>query len=114
MNGPAPAKEESMDSLYGLVAFALIATIYLVGFAVLALLYFIPSIVACLMHSDKLAVVIAVNLCAGWTLLGWVASLAIAVWPAPRPVFIPYPYPPSPPITPSTAVAAHPWVESPE
>lgn len=101
-----------MDSRYELVAFGIIATIYLVGFAVLALLYFIPSIVAWLMRSDKLAVVVAVNVCAGWTLIGWVASLAIAVWPAPRPVFIPYPYTPAPPIAPSNAVVVDSSVET--
>lgn len=60
-------------------------------------LYFAPTIVAVLERSRNLAAVAIINTFLGWTLLGWVAALAIAVWPDSRrepPRWMPYPYPP--------------------
>ena len=45
------------------------------------LLYLLPSIVA---KSRDRARVLVINLFTGWTIIGWVVALAIAVRPQPR------------------------------
>ena len=50
----------------------------------LVLLYFIPAIVA-LTRGRQMGVVLVINLFFGWTLLGWVGALALAVSAAPQP-----------------------------
>ena len=43
-------------------------------------LYLLPTFVALGRRSDKTAPVVVVNLFLGWTLVGWVVALAMAVW----------------------------------
>ena len=43
-------------------------------------IYTLPIWVALLRGSDKTAPVVVVNLFLGWTLVGWVVALAMAVW----------------------------------
>jgi hypothetical protein len=50
----------------------------------LLLLYFVPAIVA-LTRSRQVGVVLVLNVFFGWTLLGWVGALAIAVSSPPQP-----------------------------
>ena len=63
----------------------------------LVLLYFIPAIVA-LARGRQIGVVLVINLFFGWTFLGWVGALAIAVSAAPQPSVLiqPLGYPPYP------------------
>ncbi len=52
----------------------------LLGLVVLsALFYFLPSLIAILRRVRNLASVIVINLFLGWTLVGWVVALAMAV-----------------------------------
>lgn len=51
----------------------------LLGLVVLAVLYFAPTIVAFLRHSKQRLPVLVLNLLLGWTFVGWVVSLVMAV-----------------------------------
>lgn len=42
-------------------------------------LYFLPSIVALRRHSATTAAAVVLNVFLGWTVLGWVVALALAV-----------------------------------
>jgi hypothetical protein len=42
-------------------------------------LYFAPSIVAAARHVRNLGSVIAINLLTGWTIVGWIVALAMAL-----------------------------------
>jgi Superinfection immunity protein len=53
--------------------------ILMVGLAVLAVIYFLPSIVVLVRRSDTAGAVLVINLFLGWTFVGWVTSLAMAV-----------------------------------
>lgn len=44
-----------------------------------AFFYFLPSIIAIIRRVRNLASVIVINLFLGWTLVGWVVALAMAV-----------------------------------
>ncbi len=48
---------------------------------ILFVVYFIPTAVALTRRSRYTAPVIVINLFSGWTVLGWVAAFALAVWP---------------------------------
>ena len=51
----------------------------LIGLAILICLYFVPSIVAFRRnHSSKMGILV-LNICLGWTFLGWVGSLVWAL-----------------------------------
>ena len=43
-------------------------------------IYFLPTWVAKARKSPKVAPVFVINLFLGWTLIGWVAALVLAVW----------------------------------
>lgn len=45
---------------------------------VIACAYFLPSIVAAIRHVPNVGSVVVLNLLLGWTLIGWVVSLAMA------------------------------------
>ena len=64
------------------------AIMFLIAFAVAVCLYFLPSIVALTRHSHNLGSVVVLNLFLGWTLVGWVVSLALAVKRLPQPQVI--------------------------
>ncbi|MGK9450762.1 superinfection immunity protein [Acidithiobacillus caldus] len=53
------------------------------GAVILAIIvvYFIPTAVALSRGSRYLAPVIVINVFSGWTVFGWVAAFALAVWP---------------------------------
>ena len=65
---------DSTDS--GVAAGGVIAVIFLV--LVGASVYFFPSMIAFARHQQE-GMVLVLNLFLGWTLIGWVVSLAIAV-----------------------------------
>lgn len=46
---------------------------------IVAAMYFLPTIIAARRHLPNLGSVIVLNIFLGWTLIGWVASLAMAV-----------------------------------
>lgn len=50
-------------------------------FVALAMVYFIPAIVAGARGHHNMAPIVVINFFLGWTLLGWVAALAMAVSP---------------------------------
>ena len=58
---------------------AIVGLLMLVGFALLAALYFAPTIVAFLRHSKQRLPVLVLNTLLGWTFVGWVVSLVMAV-----------------------------------
>jgi|SRR5215472_10950934 len=70
-------------------------------FALLGVLYFLPTIVALVRHSPNAGMVIVVNLFLGWSLVGWVVALVLAVKPTqPQVVVVQQPvvyHPPQPP-----------------
>lgn len=53
----------------------------LLGVVLLAA-YFIPTIIALLRGHAYTGVILALNIFAGWTGLGWLAAMVWAVWPA--------------------------------
>lgn len=56
-------------------------------------LYILPSLIASYRRCDKLSPVVVVNIFLGWTIIGWVVALAMAVsGPNRRPVKPPPPY----------------------
>lgn len=57
--------------------FEVIIVLFIVG--VLGLLYFLPVIIAGSRNHHQLGPVIVINTFLGWTLIGWVAALAMAV-----------------------------------
>lgn len=56
-------------------------TILIVGGSILLTLYVLPIIVALYRRHHYTAAIVVINLLLGWTLLGWVAALAISVTP---------------------------------
>ena len=48
-------------------------------FLVAALLYFVPTIVAATRHVPNTGSVFVINLLLGWSFIGWVVALAMAV-----------------------------------
>jgi hypothetical protein len=57
------------------------------------ILYWVPSIVAGTRHVRNLGSVIAINLLVGWTLVGWVVALAMALRTVDRAPATPAPHP---------------------
>jgi hypothetical protein len=66
------------------------------GFALIVagiVLYILPSLVASYRRCDKLSPVVVVNIFLGWTVIGWIVALAMAVsGPSRRPRKVPPPY----------------------
>jgi hypothetical protein len=58
---------------------AVILLEWLFVFLVLVALYFVPTFVAVLLKSPNAAAVTVVNLLLGWTCIGWIVALAMAV-----------------------------------
>jgi hypothetical protein len=58
---------------------AIVGLLFFVGLALAAALYFTPTIVAFLRHSRQRLPVLVLNLLLGWTFVGWVVSLVMAV-----------------------------------
>ncbi len=50
-----------------------------IGILILIALYFLPTIVAASRKVVNLGSIVVINLFLGWTLVGWVVSLAMAV-----------------------------------
>lgn len=48
----------------------------------LVLLYLLPTWIAFGNRHRSLIPVLALNICLGWTLLGWLAALGFALWPS--------------------------------
>jgi hypothetical protein len=51
----------------------------LIFFCLGCALYFLPSIIAVRRHNDNLVAVIAINLLVGWTFIGWIVALVLAL-----------------------------------
>lgn len=43
--------------------------------------YWLPALVACMRHKSNSGSILVVNLFLGWSLIGWVVALAMAVAP---------------------------------
>ncbi|HEX3660500.1 MAG TPA: superinfection immunity protein [Acidobacteriaceae bacterium] len=52
-------------------------------------LYFLPSLIAMARRTHNATGIFVLNLLLGWTVIGWVVALLMAIFSAPR-----YPYPP--------------------
>lgn len=59
-------------------------------------IYFLPSLIAVARHTHNSTGIFLFNLFLGWTVIGWVIALLIAVCSSPRPPYWYYP-PPCPP-----------------
>jgi Superinfection immunity protein len=46
-------------------------------------LYFLPSIIAAVRHTHNAAGIVLLNLFLGWTFVGWVVALLLAICSAP-------------------------------
>jgi hypothetical protein len=68
----------------GAIAGVLLALFVAVGSAVAGALYLTPLIVAAMRKSHLLGPVAAVNILLGWSLIGWVAALVLALIPKPQ------------------------------
>lgn len=76
------------------------AFVGVLGFLVLMGLYFMPTVIAIIRKVPHAGSVGIVNFFLGWTLIGWVVALAMALRTAPPPPYLPpggYPPPPWPP-----------------
>ena len=51
--------------------------IFAIGF------YFMPAIVAAVRHTHNASGILLLNIFLGWTLIGWVVALLMAIWSAP-------------------------------
>ena len=51
---------------------------------VVGAIYFIPTIIAAVGKHPLVAPVVVLNVFLGWTFVGWVVALALAVWPMQR------------------------------
>jgi hypothetical protein len=76
----------------GRLAMIFLLVVVLVG----AALYFLPTVIAGARNTTHLAPVIVINLLLGWTFVGWVVALALAVSGSSRTLQPAYPYPPPP------------------
>ncbi|HEX5430144.1 MAG TPA: superinfection immunity protein [Patescibacteria group bacterium] len=47
--------------------------------AIFFLLYFIPTLIGIRKHNEKIAVILIINLLLGWTYVGWLLALGIAL-----------------------------------
>jgi len=56
-----------------------------IGFVLLAAMYLLPTIVAFKRKTAIRGIVTVLNLFLGWTVLGWIASLALAFGPREQP-----------------------------
>jgi T4 superinfection immunity protein len=63
---------------------ASVGAVGLLGLVVAFGLYFLPSIVAARRRVPNLGSVLVINFFLGWTLVGWVVALAMAVRSVPR------------------------------
>src|SRR5688572_7616533 len=58
--------------------------------AVKAIVYFLPAVIALLRAHEFKWVMLAMNLAAGWTVIGWAAALIWAVWPREKSLIDPF------------------------
>lgn len=58
---------------------AALGILFLIGLVFLGALYFAPTIVAYMRHTEQRLPVLVLNLLLGWTLVGWVVSMVMAV-----------------------------------
>jgi hypothetical protein len=66
-----------------------VGLVLMVVLVVAAVIYFLPSIVVLVRRSDTASAVLVINLFLGWTFLGWVTSLAMAVSGTGKPRHVP-------------------------
>jgi hypothetical protein len=71
--------------------------IFLLVFALVGVaMYFLPTVIAAARKARHLGAVIVINLFLGWTFVGWVVALALAVASTSRTPPPLYPYAPAP------------------
>jgi len=52
--------------------------------SILLALYFLPAFIASLRRKNQAGAIVALNLFLGWTLIGWVVALVMALWNDPQ------------------------------
>ena len=57
----------------------------LLGFVIGLALYFLPTIIAASRRATRMPVIVLVNVFLGWTLVGWVVALVLALTVPQRP-----------------------------
>ena len=55
-----------------------------VAIVIVIVFYLLPSFVAAVRHHHNEGAIVALNILAGWTILGWIAALVWALTNAPR------------------------------
>lgn len=68
---------------------AIVTGIGVIGLLLLAL-YFLPSLIAFTRGHEYAWVIFAINLAAGWTLIGWAVAIIWAVWPRNKSMIDPF------------------------
>jgi hypothetical protein len=63
-------------------------------------LYFLPSLIAVARHTHNSTGIFLLNLFLGWTRIGWIIALIIALCSSPYPRYCHYYYPPPGPYPP--------------
>lgn len=78
VNAPRPDASTLPSDSDGAAALGLgLIILCLVGLAI----YFVPTLIALIRGHSYTGVIFALNLCGGWTGLGWLAAMVWAVWP---------------------------------
>ncbi len=71
---------------------------WLIGLAVSAALYFLPTIIALMLHRSNAGIVALINFLLGWSFVGWIVALVMALTSDSRPMQVvqvqQYGYPP--------------------
>ena len=60
-------------------AFSIVMLLWLLMMVVGAALYFLPTIVAVARHRSNVAVIAVINVLLGWSFIGWVVALVMAL-----------------------------------
>lgn len=76
------AKSAAMEAMAALLFMFFWAVLFAVG----AAFYFLPTIIAAMQHRTNLAVVAIVNLLLGWSFVGWIVALVLALMKESAPV----------------------------
>lgn len=70
----------------GAIAAFFLLVIWLVMFALGAGLYLLPTIVAVTQHRNNVAAIAAINILLGWSFVGWIVALVMALTKDAQPV----------------------------
>jgi Superinfection immunity protein len=67
-------------------AFSIGLLFWMVASAIGVMIYFLPSILAVVNHRRNSATIVVLNILLGWSFVGWIAALVMALMKEPLPV----------------------------